>query len=207
MESEIVQEYVSGTEVEEIARKFDINVSKIYEVLKKDNIPKRGRRRFGEKNSMFGKKQSAEARKKMRESGKGLHTNEKNSMWKGDKVGKAALHDWVKRNKPKPDFCENCEKVPPYDLANISQEYKRDVNDFKWLCRSCHMKEDGRLKQLQMNHKPPKKGIQIEITCSNCGKVFYVIPSQAKKRKTCSRKCMGEIISKEKRFYGNQFIK
>ncbi len=27
-----------------------------------------------------------------------------------------------------------------------SIDYKRDVNDFRWLCRSCHMKEDGRLK-------------------------------------------------------------
>ena len=37
------------------------------------------------------------------------------------------------------------DKNPPYDLANISQEYRRDVDDFEWLCRSCHMKKDGRI--------------------------------------------------------------
>jgi hypothetical protein len=25
-------------------------------------------------------------------------------------------------------------------------EYKREINDFKWLCRRCHMKDDGRIK-------------------------------------------------------------
>ena len=48
----------------------------------------------------------------------------------------------------KPEYCEDCGKVPPRDLANISQEYKRDINDFEWLCRKCHMTKDGRLNQL-----------------------------------------------------------
>lgn len=68
-------------------------------------------------------------------------------MWKGDNVGFNGLHSWINRNKPKVKLCENCKKVPPYDLANISGEYKRDINDFKWLCRKCHMEEDGRLKK------------------------------------------------------------
>jgi hypothetical protein len=69
---------------------------------------------------------------------------EKNPQWKGDKVGYEGLHSWVRRNKPKPEFCEICNKRKPYDLANISGEYKRDINDFKWGCRKCHMKSDGR---------------------------------------------------------------
>jgi hypothetical protein len=75
--------------------------------------------------------------------------NEKNHMWKGDKVGKVSLHRWVERRKPKPLFCEICNKRKPYDLANISGEYKRDINDYKWKCRSCHMKEDGRINNLK----------------------------------------------------------
>lgn len=72
----------------------------------------------------------------------------KNGMWKGDDVGIKSLHDWVRRNKPKPEFCESCHKNPPFDAANISQEYKRDLNDFEWLCRTCHMTKDGRLKKM-----------------------------------------------------------
>ena len=72
---------------------------------------------------------------------------EKNPNWKGDKVGYASLHRWISRYKPKPEFCEDCKKVKPYDLANISQEYKRDINDFEWLCRRCHQIKDGRLEK------------------------------------------------------------
>ncbi|TES88940.1 MAG: hypothetical protein E3J94_07200 [Desulfobacteraceae bacterium] len=73
----------------------------------------------------------------------------KNPTWKGDDVGYEALHDWVARRKPKTEFCEHCGKAPPYDLANISQEYKRDVNDFEWICRKCHMISDGRMEMIK----------------------------------------------------------
>jgi len=74
---------------------------------------------------------------------------EKNGMWKGNDVRYIGVHSWIKRHKPKSELCDNCNKVKPYDLANISGKYKRDVNDFKWLCRSCHMKEDGRINNLK----------------------------------------------------------
>jgi len=64
--------------------------------------------------------------------------------WKGDSVGKSALHDWVYSQKGAPKLCEDCEttEAKQYDWANISGEYKRDVNDFKRLCRACHAKFD-----------------------------------------------------------------
>src|ERR687891_380248 len=52
---------------------------------------------------------------------------------------------YVKYHLPKTRLCQMCSKVPPYDLANISGEYKRDLNDWQWLCRRCHMLSDGRL--------------------------------------------------------------
>ena len=67
---------------------------------------------------------------------------ENNPSWKGDKVGYSGVHGWVTKFKIKPKLCEICKKNPPYDLANISGKYKRDVNDFEWLCRSCHLKKD-----------------------------------------------------------------
>jgi hypothetical protein len=72
-----------------------------------------------------------------------------NPAWKGDNVGYVSLHDWIKRRKPKSMFCEKCGEITSkLDCANISGEYKRDISDFRWLCRRCHMKEDGRIKNL-----------------------------------------------------------
>jgi hypothetical protein len=74
---------------------------------------------------------------------------ELNPNWMGDRVGLIGLHVWIKRHKPKPQFCECCKTNPPYDLANISGEYKRDINDFEWLCRRCHMHKDKRILNLK----------------------------------------------------------
>lgn len=73
---------------------------------------------------------------------------DKNPNWKGNDVGYSGVHSWIKRRKPKPLFCECCGNIQPFDLANISNEYKRDVDDFRWVCRKCHMEEDGRLDAL-----------------------------------------------------------
>jgi len=54
------------------------------------------------------------------------------------------LHRWVRREKTKPEFCENCKIDKPRDIANISGNYQQDLNDFEWLCRKCHMQKDGR---------------------------------------------------------------
>lgn len=69
----------------------------------------------------------------------------KNSNWKGNKVGYNALHTWLIRHKPKSKLCEECNKKPPYDLASINGEYPRDINNYRWLCRSCHTKLDIKL--------------------------------------------------------------
>ncbi len=42
----------------------------------------------------------------------------------------------------------------PLDLSNKSGKYKRDLIDWEWLCRRCHMIKDGRLDKL---HKKRKK--------------------------------------------------
>lgn len=70
-----------------------------------------------------------------------------NGMWKGSSVGYTALHTWVKRHLIKPKMCSDCKIKPPYDLANKGT-YDRNLENWEWLCRSCHMKKDGRLKIL-----------------------------------------------------------
>ena len=87
------------------------------------------------------------------EDSKERRKTKKNPNWKGDKVKYDALHSWIRRHKSKPKLCEKCKKRKPFDLSNISGKYKRDVNDFEWLCRSCHMEKDGRLAKLFRNLK------------------------------------------------------
>ena len=65
-----------------------------------------------------------------------------NPNWKGDKVQNSALHIWIRKNKPKPEFCEICKINLPRDVANISGEYRRDISDFMWLCKKCHQVVD-----------------------------------------------------------------
>lgn len=50
----------------------------------------------------------------------------------------SAIHAWVRQRKPKPEFCVICGIKPPIDLANKSGQYLRDIDDYDYLCRSCH---------------------------------------------------------------------
>jgi hypothetical protein len=65
--------------------------------------------------------------------------------WKGDKAGYTSIHDWVKKYKVKPIICEKCGETKKLGLSNISGEYKRDVNDYEWLCHLCHRLKDKTL--------------------------------------------------------------
>lgn len=68
----------------------------------------------------------------------------KNSkQWKGDNVSYVGLHLWVRKHKGIPQKCENCSSVKNLQWANKSHEYKRDLEDWLSLCRSCHMKYDN----------------------------------------------------------------
>lgn len=86
---------------------------------------------------------------------------ENNPNWKGDNVGYKCLHDWVRKRKPKPDACEQCGTKKKYlELANISGEYKRDINDYEYLCVKCHKEKDRVLQKWIDAGKPTrfKKG-------------------------------------------------
>jgi hypothetical protein len=68
---------------------------------------------------------------------------DKHPKWKGDDVGYGALHGWVKRELGKPCECVYCgEREKQLDWANIDHKYKRKLEDYISLCRSCHRKYD-----------------------------------------------------------------
>ena len=67
---------------------------------------------------------------------------DKNTSWKGDKVGYHGLHKWVARWLGKPTMCEHCKKDgltgQKIHWANKSGEYLRELSDWIRLCASCH---------------------------------------------------------------------
>ena len=116
-----------------------------------------------------------------------------NPNWKGNNVTYSGVHSWIKNHKPKPKFCENCKKVPPYDLANISGKYKREINDYNWLCRSCHSKEHRGNKEwgewingFEKTKRDFKEFKLGKIECLNCGKE---VKKEGLNQKYCSIKC------------------
>lgn len=92
----------------------------------------------GENNPHYGGTHTPEVKEKLRI----LHLNEGSPTWKGDKVQYSAVHEWVRKRKPRPEICPDCKERKPYHLANISLKYKRDINDFEWLCAKCHKNKD-----------------------------------------------------------------
>jgi hypothetical protein len=76
------------------------------------------------------------------------HLGDKHPLWKGDNISIYEFHKWIRRNNPEPKFCERCNRKPPYDLAKKEgRKYTRNIDDYEWLCRKCHMIEDGRLEE------------------------------------------------------------
>jgi hypothetical protein len=131
--------------------RFGIHLSE--EIKKKIGDAQRG-----EKNHRWGKHNSDEWKKIMhnRMSGKNnpmygkgkMLSGNKAYQWKGDSVSYEGLHIWAKKNIKKPDICEMCNYFKPKQLSNISGEYKRDVNDYQWLCVRCHIIYDNQIREV-----------------------------------------------------------
>ena len=82
-------------------------------------------------------------------------TGIKNPMWNKTKedAGISAIHSYVRRRLRKRERCQHCKKVKKLDLANKSRKYKRDLGDWLWLCRRCHLIYDDNLKYLKLGRK------------------------------------------------------
>lgn len=94
----------------------------------------------------FGRKHKPSTKLKMRLSALGPN----NHQWKGNNISYKGVHLWLQDNKPKLNYCELCGTTNKrLDLANINGVYNRDMNNYQYLCRSCHMKTDGRMLNLR----------------------------------------------------------
>jgi hypothetical protein len=87
---------------------------------------------------------SIETRKKLSLLKKGKYKKQESSQWKDNKASYASIHEWVRKNYDIPLDCEECHEVSPLDAANISGLYIRERYDWRFLCRKCHHKFDGK---------------------------------------------------------------
>jgi len=60
-----------------------------------------------------------------------------------------SVHRWIKRQLGSPASCSECntKEAKVYDWANISQLYKKNLSDWKRLCRKCHVNYDHKYKR------------------------------------------------------------
>ena len=111
-------------------------------------------------------------------------TGAENNMWKGDKFSYYGVHNYVHAHLPKPDACALCGKrTTTLDLAYKdhsagikNMRYSRNLEMWFYLCRLCHMKEDGRLRRLQESNKK-RKISQNQILRLRAG-YFAISPEQ-----------------------------
>ena len=60
----------------------------------------------------------------------------------------SGIHSYIKKRFPKPNKCNICCKEGILELSNISGEYKKDLFDWQWVHKKCHMGYDLGLKTL-----------------------------------------------------------
>ena len=67
-----------------------------------------------------------------------------NPNWRDERVAYASLHDWLIKNFPKRGVCEECGKTSRTDYAFDHRigEHTRNRDDYRELCRQCHMRWD-----------------------------------------------------------------
>lgn len=63
-------------------------------------------------------------------------------QWKGNSVGYIAIHNWAHRHVGLKEKCERCNGTKRLEMANKSQQYKRELKDWQTLCKSCHTTKD-----------------------------------------------------------------
>lgn len=98
----------------------------------------------------IGRRHTKETKMKLSMLMKGKNKGPLSSDWVGDKVGYMGMHNWLRNTYGYPKKCALCNRKGKknnnrwnIDYAKRKDvPYKRDVNNFIGLCRSCHVKYD-----------------------------------------------------------------
>ncbi len=88
--------------------------------------------------------------------------SEDNPNWRGEDATLLAIHRWVERRLHKPTICPICSNPGWMDLHNVDSKYSRNLEDWIWLCRRCHMTIDGRINR-RVNGRYAKKETNASI--------------------------------------------
>ena len=102
----------------------------------------------------IGERHSDETKRKIGQANLGQN----NGVWSGHLIGYWGIHDYIKYHLPRPNKCQNCNQIKKLDLANKSGVYLRELSDWEYLCRRCHMLKDGRLNNLILRNKGVSNG-------------------------------------------------
>jgi hypothetical protein len=81
---------------------------------------------------------------------------ERHYEWKGQDAGYRAKHVWINREAGRASYCFNPNCLAPnstrFQWANVSKEYRRDVNDYIPLCATCHKNWDMGKIEINITH-------------------------------------------------------
>jgi hypothetical protein len=69
-----------------------------------------------------------------------------NPNWLGTEASYKAIHIWLNRNHPRTGVCDKCFARGKTDYAKIGEAYTRNRDDYRELCRRCHMAFDSELR-------------------------------------------------------------
>ena len=100
---------------------------------------------FKHGHNMKGNIPSEETRKKIGQA----QLAENNHHWFGNKTKYQGVHKWVRSRLKKPELCQRCAINPPKQMHNISGKYRRDLDDWLYVCVKCHAEIDGRVRRLK----------------------------------------------------------
>ena len=103
----------------------------------------------GKEHPMYGKHKSEDIKEKISLANNGMN----NGCWKGEKASYNSIHEWVRNHKPKSLVCEICHKNKKTELMNIDHKGKRNINDYIWACRKCHVNYDYKTNKRGGKHK------------------------------------------------------
>ena len=103
--------------------------------------------------------------------GKGyLQKGEKNPNWKGDKVGYSGIHIWLRKTFTK-EKCEDCGSIPPPAKKDFLEwalikgcKYERKRENFKCVCRSCHLRYDEIINNITKKCQHQNIGRPLEVS-------------------------------------------